>query len=97
MNEYGFVPFFFLICFPKWIPESLTDEGLPRTRVLTLSPAVRPAHHHRVVLHAAQAAGLDQMDDALPHFGRHHNLAETFNSLDLHHIFYGLEEIRRAN
>lgn len=75
------------------ITRPLTDESLPCARVLTLPPAIGPAHHHRVVLHAPKATGLDEMDNALPHLGRHHHLAEALDSLNLHHILYGLKEI----
>lgn len=75
-----------------YISVMLTDKSLPGSRILTLSPAVRPAHHHSVVLHAPQTTGLDQMDNALPHFRCHHNLAEAFNSFNLHHILNSLKE-----
>ena len=81
---------------PNSNSETLTDERLPGTRVLALSPAVRPAHHHGVVLHAPQTTGLDQMDDTLPNLRRHHDLAETLHSLYLHHILNGLANRKRS-
>lgn len=78
--------------YEQYFSVSLTDKSLPGTRVLTLPPAIWPAHHYSVVLHAPQTTGLDQMDNTLPHLGCHHNLAETLDSLNLHHIFNGLAE-----
>lgn len=75
----------------KYNSETLTNESLPSPRVFTLSPAIRPAHHHCVVFHSPQTAGLDQMDDALSHLRCHHNLTETFNSLNFHHVFNCLQ------
>ena len=71
-------------------PSTRTDEGLPGAGVLALPPAIRPAHHHCVVLHAPQAAGLDQVGDAVPHLGGHHHLAEALHALNLHHVLDGL-------
>lgn len=70
--------------------KTLTNESFPGSRVFTLSPAIRPAHHHSVVFHPPQTAGLNEMNDALPHFSCNDNLAETFDPLNLHHVLNGL-------
>lgn len=69
-----------------------TDKCLPRSSIFTLAPTIGPSHHHRVVLHAPKATGLDEVGNALPQLGRHHQLAEPFHLLCLHQVLYGLKK-----
>lgn len=65
---------------------SRTNKGLPGSWVLTLSPAIGPSQHHRVMPHAAQATRLDEVGQPLTHLAGYHHLAEALHFLNLHHV-----------
>lgn len=74
-----------------------TNKSLPSAGIFTLTPAIRPAHHHCVVLHAPKATWLDKVGNALSQLGGHHQLAESFYLLCLHQVLYGLKETQDRN
>ena len=61
-----------------------TNKSLPSSSIFTLAPAIWPSHNHCVVLHAPKATRLDEVGNAFPQFGGHHQLGESFHLLCLH-------------
>lgn len=62
----------------------VTYEVPPGLRVVGLLPGSRPGHQDRVVLHAPQTCGLDEVGDAISEVGGNHHVAETFGALSRH-------------
>lgn len=79
----------------KWHKRALTYESFPCSRILALSPAIRPTHNYCVVLHPTQPTWLNKMGNAFTHFWGHHHLAESLYSLYFHHVFYGLKHTHK--
>lgn len=65
--------------------------------VFWLSPAVRPADHHGVVLQTPQAPSLNQMGCPVPQIRGDHHLREALHPLCLHQFTQRLQEIREED
>lgn len=61
-----------------------TYEVFPGQWVIGLPPGSRPAHQDRVVLHAAQTGGLNEVGDSISEVGGHHNVTETLGAFRRH-------------
>lgn len=65
--------------------------------VFRLSPVVRPADHHGVVLQTPQAPSLNQMGCAVPEIRGNHHLREALHPLCLHQFTQRLQQIREED
>lgn len=76
---------------------SLTDEVAELLVVFRLSPVLRPADHHSVVLQTPQTPSLNQMGCPIPEIRGDDHLREALHPLCLHQFTQRLQEIREKD